>query len=86
MTTQDRLIKMLIACGFAAQQAEQVLELAKPKLNELAGGYAITFHANENQYPEMMYSLWFETIRPTALDWLNQNQPNAWFKGVFEKG
>jgi hypothetical protein len=83
MTVKEKLISMLVANGMFENQAKEVIELAIPKLNELVEDYNITFEAPSKQYPDMIYNLWYITIKPIALDWINKNAPMAWYKEMF---
>lgn len=83
MTVREKLESMLIANGMFENQAKEVIELSIPKLNELADHYTITFESQSNQYPDMIYNLWYITIKPIALKWIDDNKPMAWFREMF---
>jgi hypothetical protein len=83
MTVREKLESMLVANGMFEKQAKEVIELSIPKLNELADDYTITFESPSNQYPDMIYKLWYVTIKPIALKWIDDNKPMAWFREMF---
>lgn len=83
MTVREKLESMLVANGMFENQAKEVIELSIPKLNELADNYTITFESPSNQYPDMIYNLWYITIKPIALKWIDDNKPMAWFREMF---
>jgi hypothetical protein len=83
MTVREKLESMLVANGMFENQAKEVIELSIPKLNELADDYTITFESPSNQYPDMIYNLWYMTIKPITLKWIDDNKPMAWFRGMF---
>lgn len=83
MTVREKLESMLVANGMFEKQAKEVIELSIPKLNELADDYTITFESPSNQYPDMIYNLWYMTIKPIALKWIDDNKPMAWFRDMF---
>jgi hypothetical protein len=83
MTVREKLESMLVANGMFENQAKEVIELSIPKLNELADDYTITFESPSNQYPDMIYNLWYMTIKPIALKWIDDNKPMAWFREMF---
>ena len=83
MTVREKLESMLVANGMFENQAKEVIDLSIPKLNELADGYTITFESPSKQYPDMIYNLWFITIKPIALKWIDDNKPMAWFREMF---
>lgn len=81
MTVGEKLITILVSCGMFESQAKEVLELAKPVLNQ--DNYHITFNAPETDYPKTVYNLWFEMMKPVALKWIDENKPKAWFRPMF---
>jgi hypothetical protein len=83
MTVREKLELMLVEKGMFLTQAKEVIELSIPKLNELSGDYTITFDSPSNEYPNMLYSVWYLTIKPIALKWINDNIPQAWYKEMF---
>ena len=83
MTVREKLESMLVANGMFENQAKEVIDLSIPKLNELADDYTITFESPSNQYPDMIYNLWYITIKPIALKWIDDNKPMAWFREMF---
>ncbi len=83
MTVQEKLESMLVANGMFENQAKEVMQLAMPRLNELVDDYEISFQSQSNQYPPMIYNLWFEEVKPIALKWIDDNKPMAWFRGMF---
>ncbi len=97
MTTKERLIGNLIDCGMFQSQAEQIIELAIPVLNkqahEINGFHGVTFEpknpyqinwdAPSFHYPDGLYAVWFMSIKPIALKWIDENKPQAWFRDMF---
>ena len=83
MTVREKLESMLVANGMFENQAKEVIELSIPKLNELADDYTITFESPSNQYPDMIYNLWYMTIKQISLKWIDDNKPMAWFRDMF---
>lgn len=83
MTVREKLESMLVANGMFENQAKEVIELSIPKLNELTDDYTITFESPANQYPDMIYNLWYMTIKPIALKWIDDNKTMAWFREMF---
>lgn len=83
MTVRTKLESMLVSNGMFENQAKEVIDLAIPKLNELANDYKITFESPDDHYPDVMYKLWFMTIKTIALKWIDENKPEAWFREMF---
>lgn len=85
MTTKEKLESMLVATGMFESQAKEVIGLAIPELNKQSpGGYKITWDLPASGYPDMLYNLWFITVKKVALPWIDKNCPNAWFRPVFD--
>lgn len=85
-TVKQKLSKILVAHGMSDNQAEAVMIIAIPLLQQSAKeiGHSITLDAPAEDYPEIMYHLWFKQIKPVALQWIEENKPHAWFKPMFE--
>ena len=83
MTVTSKLINMLVQMGVFEQHATQIVELAKPELNKVVNDYTITFNAPSQSYPDVCYNLWIELIKPTALKWIDENLPQAWYRQMF---
>jgi len=83
-TVKEKLECALMKMGMFESQAKEVIDLAIPKLQELAGDYKITFNNSSDSYPNGLYAVWFITIKPIALKWIEENKPQAWFKPMFQ--
>ena len=83
MTTHEKLKSMLIENGLFENQAESVMELARPEIDKLFPDYRITWDRPANEYPKQMFNIWFVTMRPIAFNWIEKNCPQAWFKSIF---
>lgn len=83
MTTKEKLIKSLVNKGMSESQAKEVIELAIPEINKLSNDYSITWERPFEEYPEIMYHLWWMIIKPIALKWIDENKPMAWFREMF---
>ena len=83
MTVKEKLVSILVSNGMFENQAQEVIELAIPKLNELADDYKITFESPSSHYPDMLYKIWYISIKPIALKWIDDNKPMAWFRDMF---
>ena len=85
MTVCEKLVSMLVGDGMFEEQAKEVIELAKPVLNQMAGGYDIKYEQPEDNYPAILYPIWYMSVKPVALEWIKSNKPNAWFRPMFEE-
>lgn len=83
MNVRGKLEGMLVSNGMFENQAKEVIDLAIPKLNELVDDYTISFESPSSDYPDMVYNIWFMTIKPIALKWIDDNKPMAWFRELF---
>jgi hypothetical protein len=83
MTTREKLEKMLYNMGLFETQASAIIDEAIPELEKLAGDYKITFNRPANEYPDMLFNIWFITVKEVAKNWIEKNIPNAWFKPMF---
>lgn len=84
MTTKEKLKKMLTDNGMFDNQADAVLKEAIPKISALQPKDRITWDRPSNEYPDVMFSLWWKILRKLALDWIVKNTPEAWFRPMFE--
>ncbi len=84
MTTREKLEQMLYNMGMFENQAKQVIDEAIPELEKMAGDYKITFERPASEYPEMLFNIWFITVKKVAKIWIEKNIPMAWFKPMFD--
>ncbi len=78
MTSREKLIEMLVANGMFETQAEEVMDMAQER-----DDMGIHWNFSHDQYADMMYPILFESIKPIALEWIEKNKPQAWYKGCF---
>ena len=83
MTIAEKLIKSLKEHGTSQDQAEKIMEVAIPQLNELVKDYHINFNNCESEYPEVIHKILFQSLKPIAYKWIEENKPQAWFKEMF---
>ena len=84
MNTRERIENMLIENGMFKQQAVKVMEKAIPKLNSIVENYDITWNGSASEYPDVIYNILYNAVKPIALKWINDNIPMAWYKPMFE--
>jgi hypothetical protein len=84
LTVESKLLRMCTNYGMSDIQAREVIDLAKPQLNELVDDYSITWNSSADGYPQVIYNTLFMVVKPIALKWINENTPHAWFKPMFE--
>ena len=83
-TIKEYLIKILISMGMFESQAIKVMEIAIPKIHKLTDHYRINFDDDSETYPRPIYNVLMLGIKPIALEWINENAPEAWYKPMFE--
>ena len=82
-TVREKLEHMLTERGMFDSQAKSVIDMAIPTLNNLVVGYVITYNSPSTDYTTTMYNIWFNSIRPIALKWIDDNVPQAWYRPMF---
>ena len=84
MTTREKLENMLFNMGLFEEQAKSIIDESIPELEKLTGGYKITFESPANEYPDMLFDVWFITVKKVAKNWIEKNIPMAWFRPMFD--
>lgn len=83
MTTRERFEKMLFDMGVFENQATQIMELAIPRFSEVLPEYQVTWDRPSDEYPNAFYNVGFSIVKEAALEWIDKNLPQAWFRGLF---
>ena len=84
ITVRDFFTGRLEENGMFENEAKEVLELAIPKVEEMVPGYNITWDRPKNEYPEAIYTIMWNVIKEVALEWIEENAPEAWYKAMFQ--
>ena len=84
MTTREQLRKMLVDKGMSENQAEKVLEIAIPKIEEASPNYQVTWDRPAKEYPDVVYKVMWLHVKEAAKEWLAEHAPNAWFRPMFD--
>ena len=85
MTIKERLKKILVDCGMADDQADEVLKEAIPRIESLTPrDYVIRWDEPSTAYPDSFYDIMWLTLSVEALKWIDKNCPLAWFRPMFE--
>lgn len=74
---------MLVECGMFESQADKVMEQFVPEFDEVNTGYRVTWERPASEYPDLFYAVGFMYLKKTALRWIDENLPQAWFRAVF---
>jgi hypothetical protein len=81
MTTKEKLLRFLVSTGMFPNQAEAVFERALPQLE--VDDYRVTWDGPCDDYPEVIYGCWLMVLKEVALEWIDENLPNAWYRPMF---
>jgi len=84
MTTfKQALIEDLTSSGFFPDQATEVFNLfvEQPAQVSMKGRW----NEDVTGYPAMILNISLVAIRATALDYIKEKMPKAWFRPVFDK-
>lgn len=82
MTVEQKMKDWLISNGMFDNQAEEVLNLAKEE--ELFKSMKNRWQSDSEGYPTALYAVLIISLREIALQWIEENCPEAWFKPMFE--
>jgi len=80
-TTIQKFKAMLTSNGMFDNQADEVLELFKPKME--VGGYRMTWDRPASEYPLPVYAMGQMILYQTAVEWFDANLPKAWNRQAF---
>jgi len=83
MTTRQRFEKMLTDMGVFDSQAAAIMELAIPMFSEASPEYSVTWDRPASEYPDAFYRVTFVLVKRAALQWIDANLPQAWFRAMF---
>ena len=86
---KKRLITICINNGMFASQAISAIEFANKEIvsavnnldDDSENGYNIDIEYDG--YPDIMYMMVFNEIKPVILNWINEEEPKAWYKQMF---
>jgi hypothetical protein len=79
-TIEQKLTDYLINSGMFQHQAEAVMEAVKKLQPSMDGRWS----EPPSAYPVALYIGLQITARTAALEWIDANLPDAWFRGMFE--
>lgn len=83
MTVEEKLVDMLYNQGLFRPQAVEIVEHVKAdKANE---SMAERWQDVADGYPDQIFAVLWISVKDHALQWIDENCPNAWFRPMFEK-
>lgn len=86
--TTDAMYVINLAISEIEKQAADIngTQVNESGIKESISPYQITWDAPANDYPQIMYVLWYsQIVKRVALNWIIKNKPQAWFRPMFEK-
>ena len=81
MTVKERALEVLTSKGIFPSHAEQVFQLALPKME--TPDNPTDWDIDASEYPDPMYRVWAMILRDAALEWIDTNLPEAWYRLFF---
>lgn len=79
-TIREHMKQQLINKGLFDSQADAVITQAEKNVESMQG----TWGRQVDAYPPMIITQMLKHVKATALTWINEHDPNAWFKREFE--
>ena len=83
MTFEEKAKELMISYGMFDTQADAVIALCKEKGEDEFPGMRDRWRDDIEGYPEMLFPAIWNSIKRVALEWLEENKPEAWFKPMF---
>ena len=83
MNTRQRFEEILTEMGVFEEQASAIMDKAIPMVAELLPGYNVTWDRPAKECPDAFYNVVFITVKRAALEWIDENIPQAWFRPMF---
>ena len=83
MTTQQKFESMLVERGMFESQAKKVMEIAKPMFVQAMPDYRFTWDRPAKEYHDVIYNTGFFIVKRAAIQWIDENLPEAWFRPIF---
>jgi len=81
MTFEEAVKNMLYNCGMFERQAEAVSKAMKA--DEANAAMKDRWNDNIEDYPPVMMALMWMSAKQHALQYIDENCPNAWFRPLF---
>lgn len=83
MTTRQRFEQQLYEMGLFESDASKIMDLAIPMFKDMTPNYNVTWDRPASEYPDSFYTVGFITVKQAALQWIDENKPQAWFRALF---
>lgn len=67
------------------QMADEMLEDCLPLINDYFNEYRVTWYRPADEYPPVMHNMIWQLSMPIFFNWIEEHQPQAWFKPLFNE-
>lgn len=81
VTFEQRVTEQLVASGLFPDQAGEILSRAKVDLSLKA--MVDRWNETTEDYPDVVFTALWLSIERIALQWIDANAPQAWFRPLF---
>jgi hypothetical protein len=79
-TVKAVMLENLVNQGMSEKQAKDVMVKAEAEMDTMKGNW----NKEADGYPQIVIKLAWMNVKTIALEWTNENVPEAWFKPMFE--
>lgn len=84
MTFEQKIVEMLIGNGLFADQAREIIDLAK--LDRSLVSMEKRWSEDVADFPDtVLVGAWL-SVQDVALEWIDEHCPLAWFRPLFSQG
>ena len=64
-------------------EAVKIMDVAIPMFEAMTPDYKVTWDSPAEDYPDAFYAVGFLTVKRAAVQWIDENIPQAWFRAMF---
>lgn len=82
MTIEEKLVEMLYESGLFKNQAVEIVERAKA--NVVNESMQNRWQDQAEGYPPQLLAVLWVSVKDHALEWIDENCPQAWFRPLFD--
>ena len=80
VTVRELMLKRLHDNGMFEEQAEQVMVMAEAGMESMKDNW----NKPADGYPSVVINVTWISVKQFALQWIESNAPEAWFKAMFQ--
>ncbi len=83
MTVREKLKQIICDNGMFAQQAQKIMDISVPIIDEFSDDYEIQWENDSEFYSDEMYDFLFSMVKPEVLKWIDEHIPSVWSRENF---